>query len=241
MSVPVLVAFATRYGSTQEAAEAVAATLRENGLEVSVQPLKQVRTLEGYGAVVLGAALYMGHWYNDADRFLTGQREALTGRPVAVFALGPIQSPANEQELQGARAQLDKELAKHPWLSPVAREVFGGKYDPAKLRFPDNLVAILDYNKFQETGPISREMALEPLVQKWHAFGWNVVEADGHSIPDLLDAFEKVRQVKGQPSIIIAHTIKGKGVSFVETDFTWHGRALSPELAAKAREEILCN
>ncbi|HZW04314.1 MAG TPA: transketolase [Anaerolineaceae bacterium] len=104
-----------------------------------------------------------------------------------------------------------------------------------------SLVAILDYNKYQETGPISREMALEPLVQKWQAFGWNVVEADGHSIPDLLQAFEAVRAVQGQPSIIIAHTVKGKGVSFMESDFTWHGRALSPELAAKAREEITCN
>jgi transketolase len=104
----------------------------------------------------------------------------------------------------------------------------------------DNLVAILDYNKFQETGPISREMGLEPLVAKWQSFGWNVEEVDGHSIPDLLEVFERVREVKGQPTIVIAHTVKGKGVSFVESDFTWHGRALSAELAARAREEILC-
>jgi len=103
----------------------------------------------------------------------------------------------------------------------------------------DNLVAILDYNKFQETGPISREMALEPLVEKWRSFGWHVTEADGHDLEDVITKLNAVQQVTSQPSIIIAHTVKGKGVSFVETDFTWHGRALSPELAEKAREELL--
>jgi transketolase len=102
----------------------------------------------------------------------------------------------------------------------------------------DNLVAILDYNKFQETGPISREMGLEPLVEKWRSFGWYVTEANGHDIEDLLAKFNEVSQVQGQPSIIIAHTIKGKGVSFVEADFTFHGRALTPEQAEKAREEL---
>ena len=102
----------------------------------------------------------------------------------------------------------------------------------------DNLVAILDYNKYQETGPISREMALEPLAQKWQSFGWHVEEADGHDVADLLAKFDAVRAVKGQPSIIIAHTIKGKGISFVEADFTFHGRALTPQQAELAREEL---
>jgi transketolase len=103
----------------------------------------------------------------------------------------------------------------------------------------DNLAAILDYNKYQETGPISREMALEPLAEKWRSFGWHVVEADGHDLGDITNKLNEIKEVKGQPSIIVAHTVKGKGVSFVENDFTWHGRALSPELAEKAREEIL--
>ena len=105
----------------------------------------------------------------------------------------------------------------------------------------DRLTAILDYNKFQETGPISREMGLEPLVDKWQAFGWQVFQADGHSIPDLLEKFKLAGSVQGKPSIIIAHTIKGKGVSFVEADFTFHGRALTKEQAVSAREEILCS
>jgi transketolase len=104
----------------------------------------------------------------------------------------------------------------------------------------DHLTAILDYNKYQETGPISREMALEPLVEKWHSFGWHVEEVDGHDIQAIIDKLQLVKQIKGRPSIIIAHTIKGKGVSFVEADFTFHGRALNPEQAEKAREELLC-
>jgi transketolase len=104
----------------------------------------------------------------------------------------------------------------------------------------ENLTAILDYNKFQEMGPISREMALEPLVDKWQSFGWHVLEVDGHDLSALHEAYEKVQTVKGKPQIIIAHTIKGKGVSFVEADYTFHGRALNKEQAEKAREEIQC-
>lgn len=102
------------------------------------------------------------------------------------------------------------------------------------------LHAILDYNKFQETGPISREMALEPLVDKWKSFGWLVYEANGHDIEDLLAKFELMRlmEATGKPSILIAHTIKGKGVSFVEADFTFHGRALKGEQVERARKEI---
>ncbi|MGB2911076.1 MAG: transketolase [Anaerolineales bacterium] len=105
----------------------------------------------------------------------------------------------------------------------------------------DRLTAILDYNKYQETGPISREMALEPLAEKWRSFGWQVDEVDGHDIGALIEKLKSARSVSNQPVIIIAHTIKGKGVSFVETDFRFHGRALSPEQAEKAREEILCS
>jgi menaquinone-dependent protoporphyrinogen oxidase len=141
MSTLVLVGYATRHGSTQEVAEAIAATLRECGLVVDVQPVREVRTLEGYSAVALGAPLYMFRWHKDARRFLSRHRKALAERPVAVFALGPVHDPHDEQEWQDSWAQLSKELARFPWLIPVALEMFGGKYDPAKLRFPINLLA----------------------------------------------------------------------------------------------------
>jgi menaquinone-dependent protoporphyrinogen oxidase len=137
----VLVGYATRYGSTQEVAEAVGATLRECGLGVDIQSLRQVHTLEGYSAVVLGAPLYMYRWHKDARRFLSRHRKALLERPVAVFAVGPTHDPYDEEEWQDSRAQLDKELAEFPWLAPVALEMFGGKYDPTKLRFPISLLA----------------------------------------------------------------------------------------------------
>jgi menaquinone-dependent protoporphyrinogen oxidase len=141
MSASILVAYATRYGSTQEVAEAVAATLRERGIEVDIQPMRQVRTLDQYGAVVLGAPLYMFHWHKDALQFLARHREALLPRPVAVFALGPFH--AEEKEYQEVRRQLDTELVKFPWLTPQAIAIFGGKFDPQKLTFPHNLVPAL--------------------------------------------------------------------------------------------------
>ena len=141
MTTSVLVGYATRYGSTQEVAEVIAATLRECGLAVDIQPVRQVRTLEGYRGVVLGAPLFMFHWHKDALQFLSRYRQALAERPVAIFALGPTHDPYDEQEWQDSRAQLDKELSKVPWLAPVALEMFGGKYDPVKLRFPINLLA----------------------------------------------------------------------------------------------------
>ena len=104
----------------------------------------------------------------------------------------------------------------------------------------DNLTALLDYNKYQETGPISREMALEPLVEKWKSFGWRVFETDGHDVEDLIDQLEKAVSFKGKPSIVIAHTIKGKGVSFMEKDPpAFHGRALKGDQVKQARKELL--
>ena len=104
----------------------------------------------------------------------------------------------------------------------------------------DNLIAIVDYNKYQESGPISREMELEPFVDKWRAFGWHVEEIDGHDFAAIIATLRAVQEVKGQPSVIIAHTVKGRPVSFVEADYRFHGKALKPDQAEKAREEILC-
>lgn len=141
MSGSVLVAYATRRGSTQEVAEAVAATLREQGLVVAIQSMRKVKTLAEYGAVVLGAPLYMFRWHKDARRFLSRHRDGLAERPVAIFALGPFHE--DEKEFREAREQLDKELSKSPWLTPVAIEIFGGKFDPTTLGFPFNLLPAL--------------------------------------------------------------------------------------------------
>jgi menaquinone-dependent protoporphyrinogen oxidase len=140
MSDSILVTFATRYGSTQTVAEEIAATLRASGMEVDLQPARQVRTLEGCRAVVLGAPLYIGSWLKDARRFLTQHQAALAKLPVALFTLGPTRA---EEDMTNVRAQMDKQLAKYPWLKPMAVALFGGKYDPASLKFPVNLLAAL--------------------------------------------------------------------------------------------------
>lgn len=141
MSDSILVTYSTQYGSTREVAEAIASTLREQGMQVALQPVGDVQTLADYRAVVVGAPLYIGKLRKDAHRFLAQHREALTQRPVALFALGPLDTDA--EGMQGARAELDKELAQYPWLKPVALELFVGKYDPSKLSFFHKLLTKL--------------------------------------------------------------------------------------------------
>jgi menaquinone-dependent protoporphyrinogen oxidase len=141
MTETVLVGYATRYGSTQEVAEAVAATLGESGLTIDLQPLREVRSLAGYGAVVFGAPLFMFHWHKEALNFLARHQKALVERPVAVFVLGPVHEPYDEAEWRDSRRQLDEELSKFPWFKPAMLEIFGGKYDPAVLRFPLKMFA----------------------------------------------------------------------------------------------------
>jgi menaquinone-dependent protoporphyrinogen oxidase len=134
----VLVAYATKMGSTKEVAEAVADALRGAGREVEFAPLREVRTLVGLDLVVIGAPLYMFKWHGDARAFLARFRQALPGLPTAVFALGPFED--TEKDWKSVREMFDRELAKFPWFSPAVREVFGGAFDPAKLAFPYTLV-----------------------------------------------------------------------------------------------------
>jgi menaquinone-dependent protoporphyrinogen oxidase len=133
-----LVGYATRSGSTQEVAEAIAAAFRERGLEADCQQLRDTRSVDSYRMLVIGAPLFMFHWHKDAFAFLNRNRAALANLPVAVFSLGPFHD--EEKEWQDIRAQFDRELATIPWFSPVARQVFGGKFDPTTLRFPMNLI-----------------------------------------------------------------------------------------------------
>ena len=102
----------------------------------------------------------------------------------------------------------------------------------------DNLTAIVDNNGIQLDGWNKDIMNIEPFNKKWAAFGWNVIEADGHDFNQLIAAFDKANQVKGQPSVIIAHTVKGKGVSFMENNPDFHGKAPNPEQLKIALKEL---
>lgn len=93
----------------------------------------------------------------------------------------------------------------------------------------DHVTAFLDRNRLQIDGPTETIMAIEPLAKKWDAFGWNVIEIDGHDMKQIIDACDKAKLVKGKPTMIIAHTIKGKGVSFMENSIAFHGKAPNEE------------
>jgi transketolase len=102
----------------------------------------------------------------------------------------------------------------------------------------DNLVAIVDANDVQLDGPVHAVMPVEPLADKWRAFGWHVIETDGHNVRALLDALDLATRLRGRPTAIIARTTKGKGVSFMENRSAWHGRAPTAEEYHQARAEL---
>ncbi len=102
----------------------------------------------------------------------------------------------------------------------------------------DNLVAIVDHNGLQIDGKNSDIMTVMPIREKFESFNWNVIEIDGHNMREILESFAKARECKGKPTAIIAETVKGKGVSFMEDKAGWHGKAPDDEQAAQALEEI---
>ncbi|HWQ70711.1 MAG TPA: transketolase [Desulfitobacteriaceae bacterium] len=102
----------------------------------------------------------------------------------------------------------------------------------------DNLTAIIDLNGLQIDGRTDDVMSSAPLAAKWRAFGWHVIEVDGHDIDELITAFEEAKKVKGKPTMLIARTIKGKGVSFMENQAGWHGTAPNPEQCEYAQKEL---
>ena len=101
-----------------------------------------------------------------------------------------------------------------------------------------NLTVILDYNKIQQSGEVGQMMGLEPVVDKWRAFGWAVREIDGHDMAAVVEALDALPFANDEPSMIIAHTIKGKGVSFAEDSFLWHNNMVTDEVYEKALAEL---
>ena len=102
----------------------------------------------------------------------------------------------------------------------------------------DNLCAVLDYNHLQIDGNIDDVISPEPFASKFEAFGWNVLDVNGHDFDELRNAFEQAKQVKDKPTVIIAHTIKGKGVSYMENNYAWHGAAPNDEQYEQAMKEL---
>ena len=143
MTKKILVTYATSYGSTAEIAQFISDALQNEHIEVELLPLRQVRSVDAYHAVILGAPIYMFHWHKQALRFLEKYRHVFeNGLPVAVFAGGPF-AESTEKEWQEVRDQFEKELAGIAWFKPAAKIVVGGKFDPQRLRLPYSLIPAL--------------------------------------------------------------------------------------------------
>ena len=102
----------------------------------------------------------------------------------------------------------------------------------------NNLIVIVDYNKIQSFGTVKEVLDLEPFADKWKACNWEVIEIDGHLFEEIIPALEKTKSIKNKPIVIIAHTIKGKGISFMEDQVKWHGVAPNTEELEKALKEL---
>lgn len=144
-----LVAYASKRGSTEEVARAIAGRLRDAGQHVDVRAADLVEDVAGYDGVVLGGALYAGRWHGDARGFVRRHRDALRVRPFAVFALGPL--TLEEEQVAGSRKQLSGALERLE-IEPTVVTVFGGAVDPAKLRFPFNRMPASDARDWAAIG-----------------------------------------------------------------------------------------
>lgn len=105
----------------------------------------------------------------------------------------------------------------------------------------DNVCAFLDFNNLQIDGNVDKVMGIEPVADKWRAFGWHVIEIDGHNFEEIISALDEAKTVKGKPTLVVAKTVKGKGVSFMENVCGFHGVAPTAEECKKALEELSCN
>jgi len=156
MTRTILVAYASKYGSTGEVAESIASVLRERLLRADVRPAEEVEHLDEYGGVVLGGGIYMGRWHREARGFAGHFGDELGRLPVAVFALGPIDEVPDHRA--GSEKQFRRALEKLPF-EPAATALFGGVVDPRKLHFPFNHMPAADVRNWDEIRAWAGEIA----------------------------------------------------------------------------------
>ena len=203
---------------------------------------------KGHGAPALYAILARQGYFNEAElqklRKINGM---LQGHPYNITTPGiEISTGSLGQGLSVANGMaLAAKLDKAKWRVYVLMgdgEIQEGQIWEAAMTAAhyqlDNLCGIVDANKLQIDGSVSEIMNVEPIKEKWRAFGWQVFEVDGHNMQSLSTTFDQCEEVKGKPCLIIAHTVKGKGVSFMEGKVEYHGVAPTEEELEKALLEL---
>ncbi len=190
--------------------------------EAGYAPAGALRTLRKLGSI------YQGH----PDRRFLPVLEASTGSLGQGLSIAMGMGLANRKDNNPSRTYVilgDGEIQEGQiWEAAM----FGAFHKV------DNVVAIVDYNRIQLDGFVKDIMELEPLADKWRAFGWHTIEVDGHDIPQLQAAFREAAKTKGKPTAVVAHTVKGKGVSFMENNPKYHGVAPTPQEVELALKEL---
>jgi transketolase len=161
--------------------------------------------------------------------------------PAVETSSGPLGSGLSQAVGMAIAAKMDRRSNSVICLMSDAEQQAGNTWEGAmlagKLRL-DNLTALIDRNNIQIDGMTEDIMPLEPLRKKYEAFNWHVLEINGHSFPEIVNAFETARGIYEKPVLIIAHTVPGKGVSFMEFKYEWHSKAFSKEEAAASLAEL---
>ena len=148
----------------------------------------------------------------------------------------PIDSVEALQERMTLMRKAQREFAK--FTQEQVDHIFFEAAMAANKFHLDNLCAVIDLNGLQIDGTTEEVMPTEPVDKKFESFGWHVIKIDGHDFEQIDQAFEEAKATKGQPTVILAKTVKGKGVSFMENQAGWHGKAPNDEQFAQARAEL---
>jgi transketolase len=154
---------------------------------------------------------------------------------------GPLGEGLSQSIGIALAARLDKKEYHVYCLSSDGEQQEGNTWEAAMFAGKqklDNLTLIIDRNNIQIDGFTENVMPLEPLKEKYEAFNWHVLEVDGNNIRDFVDVLSQAKSIHEKPTVIIAHTVPGKGVDFMENDFTWHGKPPNKEEAAKALSQL---
>ena len=185
-------------------------------------PLEELKTLRKFGTRLQGHP----------------ERERLPG---VENVSGPLGSGLSQAAGIALGARMDGKKFQTYCLMSDGEQDAGNTWEGAMFAGNNklsNLTGIIDRNNIQINGMTEDVMALEPLRDKYEAFGWHVIDIDGHNMEEIVDSVEKAKAIYEKPTLIIAHTIPGKGIKDIEFDYTWHGKPPKPEEAEKFLREL---